>query len=102
MMENRIKNLLIRELERLLKLIKEDKCSMTDTEAMQLISMLCHEAMSKEQVLVYLGWSRSKFDDYCAKGLMPRGHKRNGWKELCWYKDEINDALVNIRRRMYD
>ena len=93
------KDVLIKELKSAIDRIERDECGMTETEAMQMLAMLTHEAMSKEQVLVYLGWSRSKFDDYCAKGLMPKGRKRSGWKELCWYKDELNDALVVLRNK---
>lgn len=100
-MESGIKRLLIREMERVLELLKSDKCEMTDSEAMHIISNLCHEAMSKEQVLVYLKWSRSKFDDYVARGLMPKGKPRSGFKELVWYKDEINDSIMLIKNSKY-
>lgn len=94
-----IKHLLINELRSAIDRLERDECGMTDTEAMQMLAMLTHEAMSKEQAISYLNWSRSKFDDYCARGLMPKGRKRSGFKELVWYKDEINDALVTIRNK---
>lgn len=100
-MNTGIKNLLIREMERVIELLKNDKCEMNDEEAMRIISCLCHEAMSKEQVLVYLHWSRSKFDSYVNMGLMPQGRTRSGWKELIWYKDEINDAIIAIKNSKY-
>jgi len=94
-----IKKLLIAEIKCLLAKLERDEYDCTDEEAMRVISSIAHEAMSKEQVLVYLGWSRSKFDEYVSKGLMPKGRKRSGWKELAYYRDEINDALMNIRNK---
>ena len=100
-MKNAIKNILIREMERVIAMLKEDRCEMTDAEAMNMVSALCHEAMSKEQVLVYLSWSRSKFDNYVSLGMMPKGKPRSGFKELVWYRDEINDALIAIKNQKY-
>lgn len=94
-----IKQLLIKELKSAIDRLEHDECGMTEAEAMQILASLTHEAMSKEQVLVYLGWSRSRFDDYCSRGLMPKGRKRSGFKELVWYRDEINDALVVLRNK---
>lgn len=94
-----MKQLLLHELRSAIDRVERDECAMTDGEAMKVIAALTHEAMSKEQVVNYLGWSRSKFDDYCARGLMPKGRKRVGWKELVWYKDEINDSLVILREK---
>lgn len=98
-MDEKIKKILLSELNTLVDKLQEDKCEMTSAEAMSLIGTLTHEAMSKEQVLIMLGWSRSRFDDYCARGLMPKGRKRAGWKELVWFKDEINDALIVLRNK---
>lgn len=94
-----MKGILLRELRAAIERIEKDECAMSESEAMRMISVLTHVAMSKEDVLVYLGWSRSKFDDYCVRGLMPKGKKRTGWKELVWYKDEINDAIILLREK---
>ena len=94
-----IKTILIRELESTIEKVRKDELVCSEDEAMRLIASLAHEPMSKERVLVYLGWSRAKFDDYVHRGLMPKGRKRSGWKELCWYRDEINDCLMDIRQK---
>lgn len=69
---------------------------MTNEEGMRFLTFIAHEEMSKEQVLLYLRWSRAKFDQYIKEKKMPRGKKRVGHKELCWYKDEINEALSKL------
>ena len=62
---------------------------LTDEQAMELMSVLSHEALSKDQSCEYLNLSRSRFDDLVREGKIPRGRKRRGFKELVWYKDEL-------------
>jgi predicted DNA-binding transcriptional regulator AlpA len=37
--------------------------------------------------------SRSKFDSLVKDGLLPKGKKRRGFKELVWYEDELNEYI---------
>lgn len=81
----------------LVKLLREtaDKidagtCEMSSEEAMEIMSVLSHEAMSKEQACSYLNISRSRFDELIRTNRLPKGKKRRGFKELFWYKDELN------------
>lgn len=93
--------MLVRELKRYLTLLEEDRLECTPNEAMQVISQLSHEPMSREQVLIQYGFSHSTFSDYVAKGLLPKGRKRQGFKELVWFRDEIDNAIVNLRNKGY-
>ena len=61
----------------------------TEDEAMDIISMLAHEALSKEEACIYMNLKTSRFDDLVRDGIIPRGKKRKGWKELRWYKDDL-------------
>ena len=65
-------------------------CEMSDAEAMEILAVLSHEALSKESACMYLNLSRSRFDDLVRLGKLPKGKKRTGFKELVWYKDELN------------
>lgn len=61
-----------------------------DTEtALQIADIIAHRPISLEEACTYLNLSRSKFCKYIDKGLLPKGRKRTGWKELRWYKDEL-------------
>lgn len=45
--------------------------------------------MSKYQAYTYLNISRAKFDNMVRDGLLPKGKKIPGWKELMWTKKEL-------------
>jgi predicted DNA-binding transcriptional regulator AlpA len=55
--------------------------------------------ISKYQAYIYLNISRAKFDNLVRKGILPRGKKIEGFKELQWSLKEIKDAK---RRRDTD
>lgn len=97
-----LKSALIRELKRYLSLLEEDRLECTASEAMQVISQLCHEPLSREQVLIQYGLPASTFSDYVSRGLLPKGRKRQGFKELVWYRDELNDAIIVMRQKGYN
>lgn len=51
--------------------------------------------MSKTQAADYIGVSRATFDNYVRDGFIPRGRKLEGFKELRWYKSDLDLFLVN-------
>lgn len=46
--------------------------------------------LSKHQAYTYLNMSRSNFDRLIKEGKIPKGKKINGFKELRWYKKDLN------------
>lgn len=62
----------------------------SESEAIDIARMLAHEAMSKEQACNYLNLSRSRFDDLVREKKIPKGKKRVGFKELSWFRDELD------------
>lgn len=70
--------------------IDSDTCEMTDEEAMDLMSVLSHQAMSKEDACIYLNLSRSQFDNLIRDNKISKGKKRKGFKELVFYRDELD------------
>ena len=48
--------------------------------------------MSKYQAFTYLNISRAKFDNLVREGKIPKGRKIPGWKELGWYKKDLNKS----------
>lgn len=79
--------------------IETGECELSSTEAMEIMGALSHEAMSKEDACIYLNLSRSRFDDLVREGKLPKGRKRRGFKELCYYKDELFSCLQAIRNK---
>lgn len=62
----------------------------TESQAIDILRIVAHEAMSKEQACNYLNLSRSRFDDLVRERKIPKGQKRVGFKELVWWKDELD------------
>ena len=62
----------------------------SESQAIDILRIVAHEVMSKEQACNYLNISRSRFDDLVREKKIPKGKKRVGFKELCWYKDELD------------
>ena len=51
--------------------------------------------MSKYQACKYLNVSRATFDSKVANGLIPKGRKQAGFKELFWIKRDLDTYLKN-------
>lgn len=68
--------------------IKEDEA----LKICGLVNELIHkdERMSKYKAYTYLNISRATFDNYVAQGLLPKGKKEAGYKELSWYKKDLD------------
>lgn len=63
-------------------------------EALSLLYKLTSTELSKLEAAEYLGISRATFDNYINKGLIPKGRKRQGFKELSWNKSDL-DKVIN-------
>ena len=48
--------------------------------------------MNKYQSYMYLGTSRATFDNLVRAGVIPRGKKEEGSRELKWYKKDLIKA----------
>lgn len=46
--------------------------------------------LSKVESANYIGVCRATFDNYISKGWIPKGHKRQGFNELRWYKSDLD------------
>lgn len=60
------------------------------SKILDLLEEINSEELSKIQAADYIGVSRATFDNYINKGLIPKGEKRQGFKELFWYKKDLN------------
>ena len=52
------------------------------------------ERLSKYQACQYLNVSRATFDNYIRDGKLPKGIKQVGFKELSWFKKDL-DIFIN-------
>lgn len=73
--------------------LESGSCELSDEEAFDLLKIVGHRALSKAEACSYLNCSRPTFDNAVAAGLIPKGRKRKGFKELVWYEDELIPIL---------
>ena len=97
----------------MLKLIKElllkvidsidaGNSNITEEEAIELTKVIQSytdrdQKLSKYQACQYLNISRASFDNYVKAGILPKGKKEAGFKELFWVKKDL-DAFKNRRK----
>ena len=89
----------------LLKLVDDidaDNTNISEEEALKLCNLVNEMTrkdvkMSKYKAYTYLNVSRATFDNYVAEGLLPKGIKEAGYKELSWYKKDL-DAFIASRK----
>ena len=84
-----IKKLIAKELINIAHKIENGTCEMSENEMTEVLSIVAHESMSKYQACQYLNLKTSRFDDLVREGVIPKGKKITGFKELRWYKDEL-------------
>ena len=84
------KKLVVKYLKEAIERIESDDCELCDEEAMDILRVISHRSMSKEQACTYLNLSRSRFDDLVRERKIPKGRKITGYKELRWYQDELD------------
>lgn len=91
-----LKKLIVKLLRETVDKIDADNTELTEEESMEIMSVLAHRAMSKEQACSYLNLSRSRFDDLVREGKLPKGRKRRGFKEWVFYQDELDERLRQL------
>lgn len=88
------RNLIADIFDRIAKKIRKDECELSTDQRRAVLNLIVHEPISKTEAYHLLGISRSQFDTLINNGILPRGKKRFGFNELCWYKDEIYDYKI--------
>ena len=94
-----LENTVVKYLEETAQKIRKGECEVTDDEAMDIISVIAHQAVSKDEACSIININKSRFGELMDKGVIPKGRKRRGWKELRWYKDELLKAWLSIKRK---
>lgn len=76
--------------------IDSGNTNINEEQQQELLSLLLQfnsKELSKVEAAEYIGVSRASFDNYIRKGLIPKGHKRHGFKELSWNKSDLDKYL---------
>ena len=88
-----IKRLVVRYLRDIADKIEAGNTELSESEAMDIMRVIAHESLSKEQACRHLNVKRSRFDDLIREKKLPKGRKVSGFKELRWYRDELEKAI---------
>ena len=83
------KRLVVKYLREVAEKIDTGTSEITESQAIDVLRVIAHEVMSKEEACAFLNLSRSRFDDLVREHKIPQGIKRVGFKEKFWYKDEL-------------
>ena len=90
------------QLAKILNDIDVGNSNITENEAVELAKVLQSYTdktikMSKYQACQYLNISRATFDNLVREGIIPRGEKVIGFKELFW-EEKTLDEVIKSRR----
>lgn len=97
MISKLIKRTVISTLKEVINKIENDTCELTEEEAMEIMSVISHTPLSKDEACSHVNISRSRFDELIRLGKLPKGRKRRGFKEKIWYKDELDEFIKKNR-----
>ena len=89
-------------LERIINNIDCGNSNITEDEAMEIIKVIKSytdktQRLSKYQACQKLNVSRATFDNLVREGIIPRGEKVIGFKELFW-EEKVLDKIIESRR----
>ena len=95
-----VMNVIKEQLYRIINDIDAGNSNLTEEEALSAMKMLQKfskkdKPMSKVESYKYLGISRSKFDSLIRDNLLPIGKKQVGFKELFWFKKDLDKYISN-------
>lgn len=96
-MQNPLIKLLTKLLRETADKLDAGNTELTEEEAMDVLSVITHKVLSKEQACDFVGLGPSQFNLLMASNKLPKGRKRKGFKELVWYEDELRDALTKVK-----
>ena len=92
-----IKSMVAKMMREVAGKIDAGTCEISESEAMEIMGVISHQAMSKDEAFSYLNLSRSRFDEIVRLKQLPKGRKRRGFKELVFYKDELDAAVKRMK-----
>lgn len=89
--------LLRSELVAIIKRIDNGDCDISDVDDMNEVITVLRKTTHRDKPMYkyaaceYLHISRATFDNYVAAGKIPPGHHEQGFKELSWYKKDLDE-----------
>ena len=97
---NEINKLIAKHLRELADKFESGNSNATADQCLDILNIIGHERMSKEQACSYLNMPINTFNIYVSKEILPKGRKERGFKELTWYRDELDKAIYKYKSRL--
>lgn len=99
-MLNIIKNLLLNIIQN----IDSGNSNITENEALEIIEVIKTftdktQRLSKYQACQKLNISRATFDNIVREGIIPRGQKVAGFKELFWTEKDLSKVIEERQKK---
>lgn len=70
----------------------------SEAQCLDILSAVAHIRLSKEQAAEYLNMPINTFNMYVSRGLIPKGRKEKGYKELSWFRDELDKVIYKRKQ----
>lgn len=89
-------------LQKVISDIDAGNSNITEDEAMEMVKVIKSytdktQKLSKYQACQKLNISRATFDNLVREGVIPRGQKVAGFKELFWIEKDLNKVIKSRR-----
>ena len=89
-------------LQKVIDEIDAGNSNISETDAIEVAKVLSEytrkdKGISKYAACEYLNISRATFDNYVREGKIPRGKHEIGFKELRWYKKDLDKFIEKSR-----
>lgn len=97
-------NIIKESLLRIVDDIDTGNSKISQEQEIQVLALIAsynqEEGMSKYEACLYLNISRATFDRYIKDNKLPKGKHIAGFKELRWYKKDL-DKFIHEQRNAY-
>ena len=96
-------NVIRRLLEDIINNIDAGNSNLSEEECLKAIDLLKEfidktKVFSKYEACKYLNISRATFDNYVKMNKLPKGQKQAGFKELSWFKKDLDLFIKNNKK----
>lgn len=85
--------------------IDSGNSNISETDAIEIAKVLSEytrkdKGISKYAACEYLNISRATFDRYVSEGKLPKGKHEIGFKELRWYKKDLDECIKKMSNEL--
>lgn len=92
-------------LENIIQDIDAGNSNIDENDAIEIVKALSEytrkdKGISKYSACEHLNISRATFDRYVAEGKLPKGKHEIGFKELRWYKKDLNEYVKKMSNKL--